>query len=496
MKEPRRAGLVCQSPAAASAALLVLTYLAAAAAAERHESFDRDPGWEGVNNRAREPGPRTVRQNFGYSAGTSHAGGAPGEMGGVITPAAEPAYYAKAIAARSFDDRLRASGKVFCKGPRAHVLIGFFNADTLNEWRTPNTIALRLGVRGDRVFAFVEYATARWRAGGDRPRPFPTARDPKTGRERPAGFAVGKVYEWSLEYDPRGADGRGAITATFGGETAVCHLAPGHRADGATFNRCGLLTVMKHAGQAGEVWLDDVTVNGEKEEFGADPGWEGRNNRRTYQTEDVRPRFDFGFSPTNYAGGAGPGELGGLVFRGDCRFPARMACYGDRLNTLTLDKPLRASGKVCLRRGVSDSTTLLGFYHSRDSMAVTESQAHGIPRCFLGVAVEGPSREGFFFYPTYRVAGDAGSSAVGNQPPAILPDGRPHAWTLGYDPAAAGGRGRVTVTLDGKAVTLDLGQGHRAAGARFDRFGLVTTWIDGNGQKVYFDDLSYTARQE
>ena len=34
--------------------------------------------------------------------------------------------------------------------------------------------------------------------------------------------------------------------------------------------------------------------------------------------------------------------------------------------------------------------------------------------------------------------------------------------------------------------------GHRAAGARFDRFGLITTWIDGNGQLVYFDDLRYT----
>src|SRR5262249_31085942 len=160
----------------------------AAVAEERHESFDRDPGWEGVNNRAREPGPRTLKQDFGYSANTAHAGGTPGEIGGLITPAAEPAYYAQAIAPRSVDDRLRASAKVFCKGPRAHVLIGFFNADTLNEWRTPNTIALRLAVRGDRVFAYVEYATARWRAGGDSPRPFPRARDPNDGRERPSGF--------------------------------------------------------------------------------------------------------------------------------------------------------------------------------------------------------------------------------------------------------------------------------------------------------------------
>src|SRR5262249_6053230 len=157
------------------------------------------------------------------------------------------------------------------------------------------------------------------------PRPFPRVRDPKDGRERPKGFAAGKAYEWSLEYDPTGNGGAGMITATFGGETAVCHLAPGHRKDGATFNRWGLLTVMKHAEDAGEVWLDDVIVNGKKEEFAADPGWEGRNHRRTYQTEDVRPRFDFGFSPTNYAGGDGKGELGGRIFRGDCRFPGRMA---------------------------------------------------------------------------------------------------------------------------------------------------------------------------
>ncbi len=51
------------------------------------------------------------------------------------------------------------------------------------------------------------------------------------------------------------------------------------------------------------------------------------------------------------------------------------------------------------------------------------------------------------------------------------------------------------MTMDGKTVRLDLGAGHKAAGARFDRFGLVTTWIDGNGQRVYFDDLTYTTGQ-
>ena len=42
-------------------------------AAERTERFDRHPGWDGHNNRATAPKPRTVRQDFGYSP-TAHAG--------------------------------------------------------------------------------------------------------------------------------------------------------------------------------------------------------------------------------------------------------------------------------------------------------------------------------------------------------------------------------------------------------------------------------------
>jgi hypothetical protein len=109
--------------------------------------------------------------------------------------------------------------------------------------------------------------------------------------------------------------------------------------------------------------------------------------------------------------------------------------------------------------------------------------------------VDGPSREGFYFAPAYR-GGDADHVGVsGNGSPRIYPDGAPHDWTLDYSPKAAGGRGRITLTLDGKAVPLDLGEGTKKAGARFDRFGIVTTWVDGNGQTIYFDDLTYTCRR-
>ena len=38
--------------------------------------------------------------------------------------------------------------------------------------------------------------------------------------------------------------------------------------------------------------------------------------------------------------------------------------------------------------------------------------------------------------------------------------------------------------------------GHRMPEAHFDRFGIITTWVDGNSQTIYFDDLTYTFRQD
>jgi hypothetical protein len=349
--------------------------------------------------------------------------------------------------------------------------------------------------RGDVFYAWLEYCTQRWRAGGDSPQGFPTERDPKSNRLRLKGFtAKGVVHRWSLKYDSKGNDGRGVITATIDDEEAICHLAGGHKKDGATFNRFGLLTVMKSAAAGGEVWLDDITINGDKEDFSSDPGWDALNHRRTYTTKVVRPRFDFGYSATHNAGGKSTGELGGLVFRGDCRFPDKMAYYADRLDELNLDKPLRASGKVCLKRGVTDSTMLIGFFHSKDSMAVNPSQENGLPLSFLGISTDGPSREGFYFAPAYRVKGSKGQAAA--QSPRIFPNGTVHDWTLEYSPTAAGDKGQITVMLDKESVQLVLGKGCRASGAKFNRFGLISTWVDGNSQTIYFDDLTYTSKQD
>jgi len=464
----------------------------------KSESFDRDPGWLGVNNRsARMREPVSIRQDFGHSASTRHAGGAAqGEMGGFISPAGEIAFYGKAIEPANLDRPLTASGTLSIGKGGTHLLLGFFNSETVNEWRTPNSISLRINGRGENFYAYVEYCTSKWRAGGDTT-PFPSVVDTKTGRSRLIGFDCDKSFKWSLAYDPRANDGRGVVTATIGDHTAVCLLDESHKQDGAVFNRFGIMNVMKSADRGSEAWFDDISINGrEAETFSRDPQWDGRNNRRRTQSRLVRPWFDFGFSDTKFAGGKNRGELGGQMFRGDCRYPDRMACYGDRVGPLTFEKPLRASGKIAMTRGVSDSTTLFGFYHSRESMRQNESQSDGVPESVLGIHVEGPSRDGFRFYPVSRTKGGKSRFGEVSRFPKISPDGKVHDWSLDYDPQAAQGRGQITVALDGNSNTFDLAEGEKSRGTTFDRFGIVTSWIDGNSQDVYWDDLTYTARQE
>ena len=341
---------------------------------------------------------------------------------------------------------------------------------------------------GTYFHAYLDYGTALWRAGGG-----------VFGGEAaiPTGAAD---YPFSLTYDPDGADGRGAVTATFGAYSTVMTLDAGHKADGASFNRFGILNVMKSADDPGQLWLDDVTINGEAHAFDSDPGWDQWNNRNTYTTTNVRPRFDFGHSPgSNFAGGQSGGEIGGHTFRGDSRVEfngTRMAYYGARLtDTLSLNHRLHAEGKIAFRRGVSDSTTLIGFFNSTGSMRSNDSQNSATPENFVGAAIEGPSSEGFYLYPTYGldqegVRADGGRGTP--RPPYIYPNGESRHWTLDYHPDGNGGSGSIMVTLDGQAVTLNLDPSHKQIGATFNRFGIITTHIDGSGQTVYFDDLTYT----
>jgi len=474
--------------AALSAALFCA---ATVGAATRRESFDREPpNWEGINNHNTNFGPKHVTQNFGYSPATSHAGGSAGEIGGMINPAGEPAYYGFRLSQPTdFDHAASVSGKLFVAPGANHCLIGFFNPATLDAWRTPNTMVMRINGREGGFHCHLEYCTSRWRAGAG------VIAEIEAGKQ--IGYKllqVAQVHEWSLTYDPKGANGAGLLTCRLGQETATCQIDPEQRKDGATFTHFGIIPVMKSWDSPGEIWIDDVIIGVQKFDFSSDPKWAALNNRTNYQTLNTRPRFDFGWSPTHFAGGKSPGEMGGLIFRGDCREASRMGAYGDRLASLSLDKPIIARGKVSMARGVTDSTASIGFYNSTSSMRVNPAQDKSIPLDYLGINIEGPSSEGFLFYPVYRNhAGEGGYGVKGA--PRIFPDGKSHDWAFQYDPAGAEGNGQITVTLDDKSCSLNLGPAVKKSGAAFDRFGICTPWIDGNSVTAWFDDLEYTFDQ-
>ena len=474
------------------AAVLACATILPPGAAVRQESFDREPPhWEGVNNRNKLFEPKTVEQNFGYSATTRRAGGGAGEIGGRINPAGEPAYYGYRLPAPlNLDSPMMAEGSLFVPSGSGHCLLGFFNASTLNEWRTPNTLVARINNRGETFHCHLEYCTSHWRASAG-----VIGEIVQGERISPVEIPSGKSYHWNLVYDPNGAGGKGLLTFTLNNATARCEIVPEHRrGEGLTVTHFGLLPVLKTWDGPGEIWLDNLTINGVAFDFSEDPKWDAFNNRRTYVTSDTRPKFDFGWSQTHHAGGKMAGELGGLIFRGDCPEPARMASYGDRLGPLTLESKLEARGKVAVLRAISDSTASIGFYHSKHSMQSNPSQKQSIPMDYLGINIEGPSGEGFFFYPVYRTHGDEGIAlgSGGGKSPRIYPDRKVHDWFLRYDPESANGNGQITVGLDDQTCTLDLAARHKSIGASFDRFGICTPWIDGNSVTVYFDDLTYT----
>jgi hypothetical protein len=171
-----------------------------------------------------------------------------------------------------------------------------------------------------------------------------------------------------------------------------------------------------------------------------------------------------------------------------------MASYGDRLQTLNLNMRLQARGKVVVLRAISDSTASIGFYNSQTSMSSSPSQQQSIPMDYLGINIEGPSSEGFFFYPVYRVHRDSAGALGhdGGKSLRIYPDGKPRNWSLDYNPNGANGHGAIRVTLDDQACELELNAEDKRTGASFNRFGICTPWIDGNSVTVYFDDLLYT----
>ena len=469
----------------------------------KSQRFDTDPGWDEQNNRLVPERRPTVVQDFGYSQ-TNIAGQAVGELGGRVTRASEPAFYADRIGPLTLDDRLSAAGSfAFNKTtPGGGVFLGFFRARQPGAGGRPmSSLGLDFDCEASGARLAVRLITARNQSCGTFITPF------IPGKFRPTPLRNdGTRYAWKLDYDPRAADGRGRFTFTIHGDapqpgtftaldipeahkehararfpevtTFSVDLPAGFRQQGTTFDHFGLMNLMKPGGSLA-IFCDDLEYNGRRQDFSRDPAWDASGNRSTYQAKDVPGAHDFGFSLTNYAGGAA-GEIGGTFWRS-----GKYAYYADRVGSLSLDQRLEASGKVVLRAAGPDSDMFLGWFNSA-SGDTSPTEAGN----FLGVHVGGPTRVGHYFHPSMTTA--VGTRAQAEAGPLLVPE-TVYNWSLVYDPDADEGRGTIRVALGSDAVTLHLKPGIKGQGGHFDRFGLFTSNVGGQIVRIYLDDLCYTA---
>lgn len=448
-------------------------------------AFDEDPKWDAVNNHIVPDHGRTVTQDFGYSS-THIAGKEAGEIGGRVTRAAAPAYYADAMIANTLNDQLSASGTfaITSTSGGAGVFFGWFNAKQPGGAGRPmNSLGMDIDAEGKGARLAVRMISGSNRSTGTFITPFRRGFRPTPIRND------GTRYTWRLTYDPAGANGAGRFEFTiksdsdkpeeWEGKTFAVDLPPGFKEDGATFDRFGLMNLMKPGGTM-NIHFGDLEYDGKAADFSKEPaGWAGSNNRARYEDTQVGAQ-DFGYSPnTNLAGGSA-GEIGGSFWRTEKPW----GYYADRVGPLSLDDRMEASGRVILVAGGPDSDMYLGWFDS------TQKEAPVHAGNFLGVHVGGPTRVGHYFQPAYATAG--GTRVYAQAGPVLTP-GKAYEWTLKYDPATNDSKGAIQLTLGGESVTLPLRPGHRKGGAHFDHFGLFSAGPGGQMVRMYVDDLKYTA---
>jgi hypothetical protein len=242
--------------------------------------LSRDPGWEGVGNRASfVDHDFHGRHNFGYNQ-TNWAGKQPGEIGGTIwrNEAIDPlhAFYADNVGTLSLDDPISFEGELcFVDGATdGDVYIGYFNKEQrltsftggLREY--PANLAELKGGRRNIHLGFDGRAsqlpgTMGITIGGPTRIGYyfnafcaPTVASAKM-QNGPVIHPDRKRRHFRFDYDPAGNSGGGRITATLDGKQFVLDLTPEMRKAGATFDHFGISSI-RQGGKWVTVYLDDL----------------------------------------------------------------------------------------------------------------------------------------------------------------------------------------------------------------------------------------------
>jgi len=517
-----------------------------------NENFDRDPGWENVNNRVECSDCPEITQDFGW-APTNQNGSGSGEIGGTIWRSTTPAYYGMSLGKPlTFKDTFSASGKISVKEPSKEgfgFYFGFFGSER-QGWRVWSSCGVRIGkMRGGKARFHLDYKTGQ--ASGAILNP---------DLEIPGD---GSVHTWELKYEPdisvadyQWPDPRlpsffppggsnihtdtilvafkkvepsmtkeklldllfeardkglvddwyrkgkyhlwdlekdpekikGKITFTFDDDSVSYFLIPVHQELPAAIDRFGVWNMQIYSGSL-EFYMSDLVVNGKTIDLSQDPYWLGLNNRETFLQTDFHSRHNYGYTQTNWAGEA-PGEIGGRFWGTEVLDPLH-GYYAADIGSLTLEDPIHFSGMICFVDGAVDGRVLIGYLNKKEKMAPIKGEYKGNPpHQFLGLEVMDQTRIGYSFT---AVCSPRQDIAFEKRGPIYIPDRIQRPFTFDYDPNA-GETGRITVTLGGESFTADLTPEQRETGSTFDRFGLLNPRKGGKYVNVYVDDLTYVAR--
>jgi hypothetical protein len=494
---------------------------------------------------AADDGP-TIQQDFGWKSS-----GGSGEVGGTIWRSRTPAWYAMKVGPFNFNDKLSASGEIAVM-PAKRVdgfYFGFFNA-ARQEWRPWSSMAIRIGdIRSADPLAsevIVDFMSQGWKAGGYTVGLIPLDSKPHrcifsyepdvtvptewadkrlrdyigSGRKTEAQiFEMAEVNEpgitieklrnrlqaankmghivfqtrrgigWVARKEPQNV--KGCILFKLDSEPQQPYFIDlAIRNEPATLDRFGIFNFQLPGGPT-QFALTRLAVNGRPVDLSQDPGWEGNGNHKKFIEQDFHGKQDFGYSATNFAGQAA-GEIGGTFWRTEPIDPL-YAYYADDVGELTLDDPISFSGQIAFTAGGTDAGMMFGYFNDKDVKVELKDAESGAPMPqTMVLAIEGPTRIGYQFSAQLAPTRQLASHSDG---PIFVPDGKKRPFTFKYDPKENNGVGRITVSIDDVVHKLDLTPQQRAAGTKFNRFGLMNIRRGGKYVTVYFDDLSYTARR-
>ena len=223
--------------------------------AGKSENFAQEPYWPAGGNRASYEDREVVgAHDFGFSAKSSHAGGAaPGEIGGGLWRSGDYGYYGDRVGPLNLEQKLEARGKVklVTAGPDSDMHIGWFSSASKD--RSPdeagNFVGIHVGGPTRVGHYFIPYYT--------------TANGTKGKVEKGPILTPGNLFDWSLVYDPAANGGNGEMRVTLGSESVTLPLKPGQKKQGASLDRFGMFT-SQAGGQMVKIYLDDLEYTAAK----------------------------------------------------------------------------------------------------------------------------------------------------------------------------------------------------------------------------------------